>query len=106
MWPHGTDHATKLLTEFGKQHLKRSLGFNDLRASFVTSGFAAGLTAEEESKLAGHGPDVAQKYYSEYRAHEARYKLPDDPLAKKPDSGGGDDDGSSDLKRRGLRLAK
>jgi integrase len=105
VWPHCADHASDMLVEFSMTHLKRKVEFNDLRASFTTSGFDDGLTAEEEeAKLAGHGPEVAEKHYSEYRAQEARYKLSDDPLASQPDGGDGDDGG--DLKRHRMRIAK
>ena len=53
---------------------------NDLRASWVTEVFERGMTAQEEVKLGGHSPAVAEKYYSDYTAMGARDKMPTDPL--------------------------
>jgi integrase len=108
VWPHCADHATELLSEFCTEHMTRQVSFNDLRSAFVTSSFESELTPLEESKLAGHSPAVADKYYSEFSAAQARYKLGDDPLSKATESGGDGDDGGGgrDLKRSTLRIAK
>ena len=80
LWPHHPDTATDDLLEFCTTHLKRSISFNDLRASFVSDCFACGLTPKQESKIVGHSAKVAEEFYDEYDARDARMKLPSDPL--------------------------
>jgi len=92
IWPHHPDSATELLGELCDEHLDRKISFNDLRASFATDCYEHGLSAEQESKIVGHSPEVANKHYLEYEAKEARHKLPDDPL-----TGGDDADPGAEL---------
>ena len=91
VWTRHADTATEVFRGFCDEHLKRRITFNDLRASFTTDCFDRGLTAEQESSIVGHGPNVAKKHYSEYEAREARHKLPKDPLGEhddgEPDAG-------------------
>ena len=77
-----------MLKEFCEEHLTRQLNFNDLRASFATECYERGVTAEQESRIVGHGVAVAEKHYLDYEAKEARPKLPPDPLAGTGDDGG------------------
>ena len=80
VWPYHPDTATDEMAAFCSTHLRRQVGFNDLRASFATECYRCGLTPAEESRMVGHGVEVAEKHYVEYEAQEARSKLPPDPI--------------------------
>ena len=82
IWPHHAKTADRRLAEICRDAGLRHLTWNVLRASFVTDCFRGGMTAKEESLIVGHSPDVAERYYNEWLAREARVKLPGDPLER------------------------
>lgn len=82
IWPHHAKTADRRLAEICEDAGLRHLTWNILRASFVTDCFARGMTAKEESLIVGHSPAVAERYYNEWLAREARVKLPPDPLER------------------------
>ena len=102
LWPYHPDTASDYLADFCKDHLKRSLGFNDLRASWVTEVFGCGMSATEEAQIGGHSPEVADRYYSEFTAEEARGKLPPDPLRAQREEKKGEEDADSDAENAGV----
>lgn len=80
MWRRSAMSADRRLHEVCRKAELRHLTWNVLRASFVTDVFRRGMSAKEESLIVGHSPEVAERYYNEWRAREARPKLPVDPL--------------------------
>lgn len=82
IWPHHADTANDDLAVFCDTFLSRKIGFNDLRASFVTEVFERGMSPKQESQIAGHSPEVAAKHYDESEAKSARAYLPPDPLTE------------------------
>jgi integrase len=84
LWPYHPDTSTDGFAVFSWKHFGRRVTFNDLRASFTTESFVNGLSAEQESRLVGHSAAVAERYYSEFEAEQARFKLPPDPLTTAP----------------------
>lgn len=83
IWPHHSDTASDDLAAFCREHLERKVGFNDLRASFVTEVFSRGMSTSAESKIVGHSPNVAEQHYSDFEGKEARQYLPPDPLRRR-----------------------
>ncbi len=82
IWPHHAKTGDRRLVEICEDAGLRHLTWNVLRASFVTDCFRGGMTVKEESLIVGHSPDVAERYYNEWLAREARVKLPPDPLER------------------------
>lgn len=82
IWPHHAKTADRRLAEICGDAGLRRLTWNVLRASFVTDCFRGGMTAKEESLIVGHSPAVAERYYNEWLAREARVKLPPDPMER------------------------
>ena len=80
VYPHHADTSSKDFAKFQNKFLGRQITLKSLRRSFVNEAYKCGLTAEEESAIAGHSIEVAQKHYLDWRAMEARTKLPADPL--------------------------
>ena len=80
VYPYHEDTSCKDFAKFRKKYISRYITLKHLRRSFTNEGYECGLTAEEEAAMAGHSIEVAQKYYLDWRAMEARKKLPADPL--------------------------
>lgn len=86
VWPFHVDTATKELETFCGEHGLRRVSYNDLRASFATECYRRGMTPAQESRIVGHGVQVAERHYLEYEASEARDLLPPDPLTEVSES--------------------
>jgi hypothetical protein len=80
VWPFGSDLASDDWKVLRAVAGLREVTFNDLRRSWVTQVHENGMSAEEESAIGGHSPEVAAKHYNAFTAKDARNKLPADPL--------------------------